>query len=54
MKAVLFIVVLMVTNFLYQYVFQDVPNWYVAWERSYFQAIAISAYWLFNKGTQYE
>ncbi len=43
MKALAFILVLVIANFFYQW-WQLEPAWMVALERSYFQTLAIAVY----------
>lgn len=48
MKVFPFISGLAASNFLFRCI-QDNPNWHDAWERSFFQAIAVLAFALINK-----
>lgn len=44
MKALTVILALTIGNFLYQYFFAAPPNYAVAFERSFFQAVAIAIF----------
>lgn len=48
MKAISTTLALSAGNFIFQQ-FQTDPNWHAAWERSFFQAIAIAVYVFISK-----
>lgn len=46
MRTLFIIVALVASNFVYQWIFRDQPDWSIAIDRSYFQAVAVYIYTL--------
>lgn len=44
MRSIFITISIVLSNFVYQYIFKDVPDWITAIDRSYFQIIAVVCY----------